>query len=136
MTSITFFNLSCSIMPKCFKKNCDRSWNIRLNNEKGIFLENWLTLLFSTHYATMSQKNTGKSCDTRCWSFVPNWTQITQLPVQGTFFKKLTVIFVYFKYPIAILQRLKKIIKVDHKIQGCIIFEQIGQRHFFWKNWL
>ena len=85
------------------KKNnlCDRSWDIRLNNfgpnwtqillffEKEIFWENWLTLLCSTHYATMSQKNNGRSCDIRCWSFGPNWTQITHLPLQGIFLKKL-----------------------------------------------
>ena len=121
MTNTTFFNLSCPIMPKCLKKKiCDRSWDIRLDNfgpnwaqillllEKGIFWENWLTLLFSTHYATLSQKNTGRSCDIRCWSFGPNWTQITHLSLNGIFFKKLTDIFVYFRYPITILQCLKK----------------------------
>ena len=103
------------------KKNlCDRSWDIRLNNfgpnwpqillllEKGIFWENWLTLLCSTHYAAKSQKNTGRSSDIRCWSFGPNWTQITHLPLQGIFLKKLTDIFVYSRYPITILKCLKK----------------------------
>lgn len=42
------------------------------------------------------------------------------------FFKKsANVNFVYFMYHITILQCLKKIIEVDHKIKVCIIFGQI-----------
>ena len=49
-----------------------------------------------------------------------------QFTPQGDFFEKWTAVnFVYFMYPIAILQCLKKFIKVDHKIQSCIIFGQI-----------
>ena len=132
-----FFQSIMSHHAKMFKKKlCDRSWDIRLNNfgpnwaqillllEKGIFWENWLTPLFSTHYASLSQKNTGRSCDIRCWSFGPNWTQITHLPLQGKFLSTSDTPSQYYNV-------LKKIIKVDHKIQGCIIFGQIGQRHFF-----
>ena len=66
ITNTTFFNLLCPIMPKCFKKLCDRSWDIRLNNfglnwaqillllEKEIFWENWLTLLFSIYCAPLN----------------------------------------------------------------------------------
>ena len=75
--------------------------------------ENWLPLLFST----------GRSWDIRCWSFGPNWTQITHLPLQGKFLSTSDTPSQYYNV-------LKKIIKVDHKIQGCIIFGQIGQRHF------
>ena len=47
--------------------------------------------------------------------------------LKGDVFEKLTdVNFVYFIYPIIILQCLKNIIKVDQKIQGWIIFGQIG----------
>ena len=121
-------------MPKCFKKNSDRSWGIRLNNfgpnwakilhllEKDIFWENWLTQLFSTHYATMSQKkNTGRSCDIRCWNCGPSWTQITHLTLQGTFLKKLTDIFAYFRYPITILQ--------------CLTKNHWSGSQNFWTNW-
>ena len=55
----------------------------------------------------------------------------------GTFLEKLTVVnFVYFLYPIIILQCLKKIIKVNQKIQGWLIFGQIGFGHFGGENWL
>ena len=51
------------------------------------------------------------------------------------FFEKLTdVNFVYFMYPVKILQCLEKIMKVVHKIQSCIIFGQIGLGYFFWEN--
>ena len=52
------------------------------------------------------------------------------------FLKKWTdVNFVYFMHPITTLQCFeKKNIKVDHKIQGCIIFGQIGLTYFFWEN--
>ena len=49
-------------------------------------------------------------------------------------FLKLIVIFAYFRYPITILQCLKKIIEVDHKIQDCIIFGQIGLGQLFWEG--
>ena len=114
------FQSCMSHHAKMFKKKlCDRSWDIRLNNfgpswaqillllEKGVFWENWLTLLFSTHYATISQKNTGRSCDIKCWSFGPNWTRITHIPLQGIFLKKLSDSFVYFRYPITIPHCLK-----------------------------
>ena len=53
------------------------------------------------------------------------------------FFEKLTdADFVHFMYPIKILQCLEKIIKVNHKIQGCIIFGQIGLGYFLGENWL
>ena len=44
----------------------------------------------------------------------------------GDVFEKLTDFnFVNLMYPITILQYLNKIIEVDHKIRGCIIFGQI-----------
>ena len=65
------------------------------------------------------------------WSFGPKWTQIIHLPLQAIFLKKTDCYFCLLKYLITILQCLKKIIKVDHKIQGCMTFGQTGQRHFF-----
>ena len=54
-------------------------------------------------------------------------------PLKGDFFEKLTdVNFVYFMYLI-ILKCLKKILKVDHKIQSCIILEQIALGNLFGK---
>ena len=55
-----------------------------------------------------------------------------KLPFKGIFIlEKLTYVnFGYFMYPIAILQYLEKIIKVDQQIQGCIIFGRIGQGYF------
>ena len=48
--------------------------------------------------------------------------------------KKLTdVNFAYFMYPHLNTAMFEKVIKLDHKIQGCKIFAQIGQGHFFWK---
>ena len=47
------------------------------------------------------------------------------------FFEKLTdVNCVYFMYSITIRQFQKKIIQMDHKIQGCTIFGQIGPGNF------
>ena len=53
--------------------------------------------------------------------------------LKGDFFEKLTdANFVCFMYHHNTIM-FKKIIKVDHKIQGCIIFRQIGLEHFFGK---
>ena len=53
------------------------------------------------------------------------------------FFLNLTdVNFVYFMYLSKYYNVWKKVIKVDHKIQGSIIFWQIGLGYFFWENWL
>ena len=53
--------------------------------------------------------------------------------LKGDFVEKLTdVNFVYFMYHHNTIM-FKKIIKVDHKIQDCIIFGQIGLGHFFGK---
>ena len=60
---------------------------------------------------------------------------MTHLPIKGIFFEKLTdVNFVHFMYPILIVQCLKKSIKVDHKIQGCNFFGQVGLGHFLGEN--
>ena len=54
--------------------------------------------------------------------------------LKGDSFEKLTdVNFVYFMYPHHNTTMFKKIIKVDQKIQGFIIFGQIGVGHFFGK---
>ena len=51
------------------------------------------------------------------------------------FFEKLTdVNCVYFMYSITIRQFQKKIIQMDHKIQGCIIFGQIGPGNFSFRG--
>ena len=97
------YNLFQSIMShhaKMFqKKLCDKSWDIRLNNfglnwaqillflEKEIFWENWQTLLFSTHYTTMSQKNAARSCDIRCWNFGQTGHKSHTYPYKRFFYK-------------------------------------------------
>ena len=53
------------------------------------------------------------------------------------FLKKLTdVNFVYFMNLPNYYNVWKNIIKVDHKIEGCVIFGQIGLGYFFGENWL
>ena len=109
---------SCQNVKK--KKICDRSWDIRLNSfgpnwaqillllEKGIFWENWLTLLCSTHYATMSQKKKKKK---KYWQIMwykvlKFWAKLdTNHPLTPTkgFFKKTDWYFC--------LQCLKKSLK-------------------------
>ena len=50
------------------------------------------------------------------------------------FFSKLTdVDFVYFLYLMIILQCLKEVIIVNHKIQGCVTFGQFGPGQLFGK---
>ena len=108
LTKVTFISLLCSIMLKCFKRknNSDRSWDIRLNNfgpnwtqivlllKKGTFWENWLILLLSTNCAPICYDVSKKILRVwqimryiRCWSFEPNWTQITQLSLKEIFLK-------------------------------------------------
>ena len=104
---------------------------------KGDFWENWLTLLCSTHYATMSRKNTGRSCDIGWWSFGSNWTQITHLPLRGIFFKKLTDIFVYYRYPITILQCFKKkSLKWITKYKAAKFLDKLTRGIFWGENWV
>ena len=51
---------------------------------------------------------------------------------KGNSFEKFTdVNFVYFMCAITILHCLKEIIKVDPKIENCIIFGQTGLVYFF-----
>ena len=130
ITNSTFFNISCPIMPKCFKKKkklCDRPWDIRLNNfgpnwaqilllpEKRIFggklTNTTIVYLLCPIMLQCLKKNTCRSWVIRCCSFLPNWTQITHLPLQEIFSEKLTLIFVCFRHPITILQCSKKSLK-------------------------
>ena len=62
------------------------------------------------------------------------WTKLdTNHPVAAIwdFLKKLDCDFCLLQIPNHNTIMIKKIIKVDHKIQGCIIFGQLGQGHFF-----
>ena len=124
MTNITFFNLSRPIMPKCFKKKlCDRSWDIRINNfgtnwaqilfllEKGVFLEKLTNnTIFYLLCPIMLQclRKTLADHNIRYWNFGPNSTQIIHLPLQGIFFKKSHCYLYLLRYPITILQCLKR----------------------------
>ena len=129
LTNANFVNLLYPIMQKYFKtKLCGISWDIRSNNfganwvqivillEKGIFWENWQMLLLFTDYAPVCYKVSkmslayGRSWGTRCYSFGPNWTQITDLHLKrGFFFEKYTnANFDYFMYLIKILQSSEK----------------------------
>ena len=108
------YYLSQSIMShhaKMFqKKLCDNSWGIRLNNfrpnwvqilhllEKGIFWEN-TTQLFSTHYATMSQK---KYWQIMWYKVLKLWTKLdTNHPLNPTrdFLKKTDWYFCLLQIP-------------------------------------
>ena len=98
------------IMLKYFQKTlCERSWDISLNNfgpnwaqivlflEKMIFWKNWQLLLLSTYFLPLScnvskkSLDLGTSWDTRCYSFGPNRTLITHLPIKEILLKNCTI---------------------------------------------
>ena len=134
ITNTAFFNLSCSIIPKCLKKLCGRSWDIRLNNfgpnwaqillllEEEISWENWLTV---------SQKY-WQVINYKVLTFGPNWTQITHLPLQGIFLKNWLLFLPATGTPSKLYNVSKKIVKVNHKVQGCVIFWTNWPKAFFW----
>ena len=82
-------------------------------------------LLLSTYCALLCYKVSkkslaqGRSGGIRCRRFGPNWTKIINLPLKGIFFEKLTdANFAQFMYLSKYYNLQKKIIKMDHKIQG------------------
>ena len=97
-------------MPKFFKKKlCDRSRDIRLNN----FGPNWYQIVL------LIEKG-------------QNWTQITHLSLKRTFMKNWLMLTLSTSgiYPHHNTAMFKKIINADHKIQGYILFRQIGRTFF------
>ena len=75
----------------------------------------------------------GRSWGTRCYSFGPNWTQITDLHLKRGFFfwKNILMLILTTSCTLSKYYNIqKKLINVDHKIQGCIIFGQIGLGYF------
>ena len=112
--------------------------------EKRIFWENWQRLLLSTNCAPLCYKVSkkslayGRSWGIRCCSFGPNWTKITYLSLKRPFFLKnwLMLILSTSCTPPKYYNVQKTVIKVDHKIQGWIIFGQIGLGYLLGENWL
>ena len=110
LANVTFVNILCLIMPKFFKKKlCDRSRDIRLNN----FGPNWYQIVL------LIEKG-------------QNWTQITHLSLKRTFMKNWLMLTLSTSgiYPHHNTAMFKKIINADHKIQGYILFRQIGRTFF------
>ena len=91
------------------KKLCDRSRDIRLNN----FGPNWYQIVL------LIEKG-------------QNWTQITHLSLKRTFMKNWLLLTLSTSgiYPHHNTAMFKKIINADHKIQGYILFRQIGRTFF------
>ena len=112
--------------------------------KRGFFLENWLMLLLSTYCAPLCYKVSkrflaySRSWGIRCCSSGSNWTQIKDLPFKRGFFLKnwLMLILSTSRTLSRYYNVQKKIIKVDHIIQGCIICGQIGLGYLWGKNWL
>ena len=111
LANVTFVNLLPHHAKIFLKKLCDRSRDIRLNN----FGPNW--------YQVVLLIEKGK-----------NWTQITHLTLKRTFMKNwlMLTLSTLGIYPHHNTTMFKKIINANHKIQGCILFRQIG-RIFFGK---
>ena len=110
LANVTFLNLFCPIILKCSKKKlCDRSRDIRLNN----FGQNWDQIVL------LIEKG-------------QNWTQITHLSLKITFMKNRLMLTLSTSgiYPHHSTTMFKKVINADHKIQGCILFRQIGGTFF------
>ena len=96
------------------KKLCDRSWDIRLNHfgpswtqillllEKGIFWENWLTLLFSTYCAPSCYNVSKKYWQIMRYKVLKSWTKLdTNHPLTptGDFFLKIDCYFCLLQKP-------------------------------------
>ena len=118
-------------------QNCDFAWKegfLRKLTNAAIVYQLYLIMLQSLKKSLAY----GRSWGIRCCSFGPNWTKITYLSLKRPFFLKnwLMLILSTSCTPPKYYNVQKTVIKVDHKIQGWIIFGQIGLGYLLGENWL